>query len=98
MNLKIITFKGVHNPLNSAEPGKLYVLCPEISTSCFLWTLNERFALKMSHFLNVYLKLLVLANIGSGTLGQVVPRSDPVVLLLLLCNCQEKGQTASCRD
>lgn len=54
MNPKNISHKGVHQPCSSAsqsaEPGRLYVLGPEILTRCFLWTLNEWFALKMSHF------------------------------------------------
>lgn len=47
MNPKNISHKGAHQ---SAEPGRLYVLCPEMLTSCFLWTLKKRFALKMSLF------------------------------------------------
>lgn len=43
-------------------------------------------------FLNLYLKILVLAS-RSGTLGMVGSRSDPV-FIFLLCSCQEKGLKA----
>lgn len=46
-------------------------------------------------FLNLYLKVLVLAS-RSGTLGMVGSRSDPVVFIFLLCSCQEKGLKSSC--
>lgn len=42
MNLLNAAFTCVHQPLNSVEPGKSYVLCSKISTSCFLGPLNER--------------------------------------------------------
>lgn len=41
-------------------------------------------------FLNLYLKVLVLAS-KSATLGMIGSRSDPVVFIFLLCSCQEKG-------